>query len=159
MASNEFITLISDRLPGKVSETTEYFIVRHGSQFTSTLWKRYSDVEVPEPLGKIGFYRELDGADLFSGAFKIAAIARPKQIHGVEIAPSLAGLADEARAERLVLRGGAIPFMRHSAGWLYTTDEGSGIVEWDLRHRGVRARCASLEEILRGWFEAVAAKP
>jgi hypothetical protein len=148
---------IEAKKPGEVSEVGTELRVKHPDGDVSSLWRRDSRTQVPAELQHVrDLYQEFDGADLFSSAFKVAAISGQRAREGVAIVPSLADLRDEA--ERLGCRfpEDATPFMVQAGIGLYAVASGRTLIyEWDTDEASIAGTYGSVNEILDEWLSAV----
>lgn len=126
---------------------------------TSSLWPRSPELRLPAELRGLGYlYDEVDGADLFSSTFKIAAIEEARSRGGVVIVPSLDHVRDLVREERCRFPRGTTPFMQQAGiGWYGFNVKTGLILEWDVEGRELTGEYRSLFEVLDEWAEAVLA--
>jgi hypothetical protein len=55
-------------------------MIRHVSRGTSTFWRRVPGTLLPPAIEVLGAYEMWDGANLFSSAFKLAAVAGARSL-------------------------------------------------------------------------------
>ncbi len=148
---------IEAKRPGRLSRAGNELRVSHPDGDVSSLWKRDEQTQIPAELQQMrGLYEEFDGADLFSSAFKIAAISEPKIRDGVLIVPSLVQLRDEARQLGCQFPKSAVPFMVQAGIGLYAVETDRMLIyEWDTDEGAISGTYGSLAEILDEWLSAV----
>jgi len=102
-------------------------------------------------------YDFVDGADLFSSAFKIAALREPRFAGNVRMAPSLADLQLVCERETVNFDENAVPFMSEAGVWLYGfCPESRRVAKWDLENGEFCEFYACMEDVLREWAEVTA---
>jgi hypothetical protein len=129
--------------------------IRHGDGSVSSLWLREERQQIPDTLsGLAAIYGEIDGADLFSSAFKIASIAEPRSSGGVLVVPSLAGMATAAAEERTCLPAAATVFMEQAGIGFYSATRDGIIFEHDVE-TGEVTTYQDVTAILDEWLAAI----
>jgi hypothetical protein len=151
------IRWIEAKKPGVLSRVGDELRVSHTDGDVSSLWRREDRTRVPIELQHVrDLYEELDGADLFSSAFKIAAISGRRTREGVVIAPSLADLQEEAEQLDCQFPEGATPFMLQAGIGLYAVARSQALIyEWDTDQGVIANTYEHVEEILDEWLSAV----
>jgi hypothetical protein len=148
---------IDAKMPGQVLDVGDELRVRHLNGETSSLWRRDKSTAIPPGLHYIReMYEDFDGADLFSSAFKVAAISGPKIRNGVPIAPALSHLQEEALQLGCRFPKGAIPFMVQAGIGLYAVAvEQPLIYEWDSSEGEITGEYPGVIAILDEWLAAI----
>ena len=148
---------IEENKPGEAEQHGSELRVTHRDGDVSSLWLRPQSVEIPKQLEHVReVYERFDGADLFSSAFKIAAIREPKTRSGVTIVPSLAELMAETLAGGCHFPEEATPFMIQTGIGLYAVALSRRVIyEWDDVAMEVSGEYSEVGEILEEWQLAV----
>ena len=141
--------------PGPREDAGDHIMIHHVSRGTSTLWRRTPGTLLPPAIEVLGPYEMWDGADLFSSAFKLAAVAGARSLGGVAITPTFVDLQREAAASGWQVSSGAVPFMLGSGQWLYAATPSGLILEFDLEEKTTGSEFQSLEQVLEEWLENV----
>ena len=148
---------MEDKKPGQFSRVGNELRVTHYDGDVSSLWPREGSLEIPEELRQLqDLYEQCDGADLFSSAFKIAAISESKWRDGVLMVPTLRQLQRESQLLGCHFPEGFVPFMVQAGIGLYAVARDRMLIcEWDTDEAAVSGEYGSLSGIFDEWLAAV----
>ena len=145
---------VMTKRPGESLRIGDELRIIHANGDISSFWQRDGVTLVPPGLDVLGIYSEIDGADLFSSAFKIASISKRKYRGNVVIVPSVSDMISEAERLECIFPDGAIPFMIQAGIGLYAVHNGV-IYEWDTIEEAISGMYKDLTSILSEWLAAV----
>ncbi len=142
--------------PGRIQEIGDRIEIAHDSGEHSTLWKRVIS-SCPVALEKLGqVYTKLDGMDLFSSTFKIAASDSPKAKNGVILTFTLDQLKREVSSKGCDFPNDAVPFMYQAGiGYGALNVRTGAVYECESDGGEPSNEYSSLEELMNEWLAAV----
>ncbi|MFK7820085.1 MAG: hypothetical protein AB8G99_15295 [Planctomycetaceae bacterium] len=140
---------VRERRPGQVIEHEDRFELRHDCGEVSTFWRGTSATI----SGILPANSPVDGMDLFSSTFKVAASV-PRMLGGVKILFSFDELAAELRGSSSPFTSSCVPFMYQAGIGYYALSDGK-IQEWDTMEEEVTGTYALLIDVVAEWLAAV----
>jgi len=141
--------------PGSVAEVDDRIKITHDFGYSSTIWRCSGSSEVFRNPELADFYREFDGATLFSSTFKIAAKNEKKIVADVPLVFSLHDIQNRMDQYRIELPEPSIAFMYQAGIGIYSASQVSNkIFEYDTEMNEI-STYTSLSNIIEEWLEAM----
>jgi hypothetical protein len=146
---------IVERRPGSVEKNAEYIRISHDNGEYSTFWIQRNELSAWLSGDVLEFYRQYDGADLFSSTFKIAAFLERKRVGTMDLAFTLAEMQKSLDGYEFSLPKDSSAFMYQAGIGIYAAEHfSSKIYECDTETMEVTSY-SSLHLIFQEWMDAV----